>query len=335
MTTYENAPATRLLATRCACCGRALVDAQSVERGIGPDCAEKYGFLVEISEAARVEANALVYKIAAEPEASTVAADVERIRALGLSVLADKLTERLVPEPTITIEPMIGSGGWVEVHTPYSDRFVSVLKAGAAWGDRKWNRERRAWQVGPAAKGALNTALVAAFAGERAKGPRGAFTIGSASPAPAPVAEPAPTSYASPSERATAPAGLDAIPVIGATDAAAFSIAEINRASARRAIVGAIGEFEKVATAPEFAAALNLLRAARERLLGTDDAQPPAEAIDENGDVDCERWASIEALRSLSTADHGATAQRAFANLSAGEGSFSRDRSVLGRKFRR
>src|SRR5687767_11998091 len=42
--TYENAPATRLLATRCACCHRALVDAESVERGVGPDCAKRYGY---------------------------------------------------------------------------------------------------------------------------------------------------------------------------------------------------------------------------------------------------------------------------------------------------
>jgi gamma-glutamylaminecyclotransferase len=44
MNGYENAPATRLLATSCACCGRALLDAISVEAGIGPDCREKYGY---------------------------------------------------------------------------------------------------------------------------------------------------------------------------------------------------------------------------------------------------------------------------------------------------
>lgn len=37
MNTYENAPATKMLATNCVVCGRALVDAVSVEMGIGPD----------------------------------------------------------------------------------------------------------------------------------------------------------------------------------------------------------------------------------------------------------------------------------------------------------
>lgn len=44
MTTYENAPATKFVATHCACCGRALVDALSVQTGIGPDCRGMHGF---------------------------------------------------------------------------------------------------------------------------------------------------------------------------------------------------------------------------------------------------------------------------------------------------
>ena len=41
---YENAPATRMLATHCAACGRPLVDATSVETGMGPVCRERYGY---------------------------------------------------------------------------------------------------------------------------------------------------------------------------------------------------------------------------------------------------------------------------------------------------
>ena len=40
---YLTAPATKMLATHCAVCARALVDAKSVELGIGPDCRKKYG----------------------------------------------------------------------------------------------------------------------------------------------------------------------------------------------------------------------------------------------------------------------------------------------------
>lgn len=41
---YENAPSTILLATACACCGRALRDAISVETGVGPECRERFSF---------------------------------------------------------------------------------------------------------------------------------------------------------------------------------------------------------------------------------------------------------------------------------------------------
>lgn len=41
---YENAPATKLLATHCCCCARPLVDAKSVELGIGPECRKRHGF---------------------------------------------------------------------------------------------------------------------------------------------------------------------------------------------------------------------------------------------------------------------------------------------------
>lgn len=41
---YENAPATRMLAIYCACCRKPLVDAKSVETGMGPVCRGKHGF---------------------------------------------------------------------------------------------------------------------------------------------------------------------------------------------------------------------------------------------------------------------------------------------------
>lgn len=40
---YEDAPSTELLATHCIMCGNELTDARSIERGVGPICAEKYG----------------------------------------------------------------------------------------------------------------------------------------------------------------------------------------------------------------------------------------------------------------------------------------------------
>lgn len=50
---YEAAPATRMLATHCAACARPLVDAKSVETGMGPDCRKRHGFNLAVSEDAR------------------------------------------------------------------------------------------------------------------------------------------------------------------------------------------------------------------------------------------------------------------------------------------
>jgi hypothetical protein len=43
MNNYVNAAATKLLATHCACCGKPLVDADSVQAGVGPDCRAMHG----------------------------------------------------------------------------------------------------------------------------------------------------------------------------------------------------------------------------------------------------------------------------------------------------
>ena len=56
---YENAPATKMLATNCCCCGRPLVDSMSVELGIGPECrggatGGGEGFLVFLSRLAQL-----------------------------------------------------------------------------------------------------------------------------------------------------------------------------------------------------------------------------------------------------------------------------------------
>jgi SWI/SNF-related matrix-associated actin-dependent regulator 1 of chromatin subfamily A len=41
---YEDAVSTKRLATNCCMCGRPLGNLKSIERGVGPDCYEKYGF---------------------------------------------------------------------------------------------------------------------------------------------------------------------------------------------------------------------------------------------------------------------------------------------------
>lgn len=92
---YENAPATKLLATACACCGRALVDAISVETGIGPECRKHYGVAFDTTDAAHAEANALVFQVARKGMTAATAQPIfDRLAALGFTVLADRIAKR-------------------------------------------------------------------------------------------------------------------------------------------------------------------------------------------------------------------------------------------------
>jgi superfamily II DNA or RNA helicase len=126
---YETAPSTLMLATNCVFCGKALRDAESVERGCGPDCAEKYfmwGGSSGVDEASFLEAVATApdpVKMVSEggienpPAAANrlihlggsywqqsptpegrlvVASTAEVLRALGYSKAADKIVSRYV-----------------------------------------------------------------------------------------------------------------------------------------------------------------------------------------------------------------------------------------------
>lgn len=187
---YENAPATKLLGTHCLCCNRPLVDAASVTANVGPDCREKYGYNVEIPEEARAEANAIVHRIAADTSAATVEQDIARLRALGLTVLADRLVARLGAEPVVTIT--VAADGNLLVKTPFNATFVETLKREIPFGARAWNKAMKVWTVAPVAKAGLWTALRAAFAGEVGVGPKGRFTIEGAASVPASVPTSAP-----------------------------------------------------------------------------------------------------------------------------------------------
>jgi hypothetical protein len=170
---YENAPATELLATSCCCCGRPLLDAQSVTAGIGPVCAEKYGYNEVVTEAARKEANVIVHRVAAAPQAATVPADIARLFALGLTKLALLLQERLA-NPSISISE---ENGWNLFKAPYSAAFVTAIKTIPPAG-RQWDSHAKAWKVLTSFKREAYWALCQVFKGETAVGPKGMFVVG-------------------------------------------------------------------------------------------------------------------------------------------------------------
>lgn len=189
---YELAPATGMLATHCCACGRPLLDATSVELGIGPVCRDKYGFGSPIDESARQEANQLVAWAAIwaqEGATAKVIAIADQIESLGLNVLAGKIRERFV---TIRLEE---KDGWIGVFTPYVEGFARTFhrcvpdtgrnaageeikvkakclhKEGRRKGKFKCYAVRRGW-----ARGVLK-ALATTWPGQYAVGPKGVFKI--------------------------------------------------------------------------------------------------------------------------------------------------------------
>jgi hypothetical protein len=114
---HENAPATKLLATACACCGRDLVDAVSVETGIGPECRKKYAIDTDVSEAARQEANALVYSVAQKGIGIRKAqAAFERLAELGFVVLAERIAKRF----RATLQPKLSEAEVAQLRKEYA-----------------------------------------------------------------------------------------------------------------------------------------------------------------------------------------------------------------------
>lgn len=178
MSSHEDAPVTALVATHCCLCGRALTDAVSLERGIGPVCAERAGLdtpgaasdwaaVVRLVPAGlvvegdpRATANRVLYRISAAQGAPEVPALVEGLRALGFAAVADRLTERLAEEGAVTVRR---EGDVLRVEAPFSPAFNNALRAAAP--GRRWDREAKAWRVPATARAGLWTALRSAFRG--------------------------------------------------------------------------------------------------------------------------------------------------------------------------
>jgi hypothetical protein len=166
---YENAAATKLLATHCCACARPLVDAKSVELGIGPICRKKYGYDLEgVSEPVRKAVNGLVFKVAANPQSLDSLAKIETIRGLGFTVLADRLESRIATVRVLMVE------GRVRLVTPYNADFVDAIRQIKG---RKWHKAEKVWSFPVSARPALWKALRLHFDGSLALGPKGPFAI--------------------------------------------------------------------------------------------------------------------------------------------------------------
>lgn len=196
---YTNSPACELVASSCACCGRPLVDAVSVEAGVGPECREKHGFdepqgapnwaafgealsdlnsTAFVNEAfavavaaldARKVANMLVYRIAAEQSGADVNAYTNAIAWLGFSKLAERIAKRVA-----AVKITETADGFIAVRGPYSERAIVELRRVPG---RVWDKAAKVNRFPVESRGHLWAALRRAYPGATATGPKGVFVI--------------------------------------------------------------------------------------------------------------------------------------------------------------
>lgn len=136
---YANAPQTKFLATNCLCCGLPLVHAESVERGIGPECS-KQGYPLEESGNENVKvAQKLIYEAAIKAQQGNVVSVLESANSLfelGFPEVAKKILKRfqnLEATAQKNAKIVINTvGGFYVVKTPYkrsqSQDFVNAWR---------------------------------------------------------------------------------------------------------------------------------------------------------------------------------------------------------------
>lgn len=169
---YENAPSTKLLATFCAACGRPLLDAVSVETGMGPHCRKAHGTQHDLTENQRVQANHLIYQIALDQTSMDSIQAAVRLALLGFTTLADKVIKRCRTFGAVVVRQ---EGSMLAVQVPYREHTLAAMRAIPG---RRWDRKRKVNLVPTTQKAALWRFLQDNYPGSRLVSDRGIITIG-------------------------------------------------------------------------------------------------------------------------------------------------------------
>jgi hypothetical protein len=152
MTTYENAPATKMLNTHCCACGRPLVDAESVTAGLGPICRGKYGLPDTLDAETHARANKLIYLCAREDvTADDLKAAVVELSLLGCDVLAARIAKR-AGRIVLTVTET-----GLDVDAPYSETFLNLRGLG------RWVKDAKVTRYPMHAAGSALTAIRSSF----------------------------------------------------------------------------------------------------------------------------------------------------------------------------
>lgn len=121
---YENAPATKMLATHCVVCRRPLLDAASVELGIGPECRNRSGVrAAQVSEEAHQRANQITHAISLGVPFQELRAMLVELNMLGFQQLASLISDRGA-SIKVTYD-----GGNLIVDSPFTEGSLATIRA--------------------------------------------------------------------------------------------------------------------------------------------------------------------------------------------------------------
>jgi hypothetical protein len=167
--TYGVENMDNIIATNCAVCKRTLVDAVSVEMGIGPHCRKKYMPPSDALLEHRDTANKLVYE-ASHSTRERRSAIAKELISLGFKDVgvAIRGKAKIVIKGT--------GGGWLLVKAPYTPDFAAAM-ARIRYSARSWNQKKKAWAFHKAVKADVWGALLACYEGQLALGPKGYFMV--------------------------------------------------------------------------------------------------------------------------------------------------------------
>ena len=157
---YEDSAACKFISTTCVICGKELVDAVSVEAGVGPKCREKYGYgeqqvgaekalskvgvplidgrVDKLFRASKYRnaSNVLLHFVAVSGAGTTEGIRAAWVvRELGFITLSNKILRRLV---RVTVEV---DGDKLAVTSPFNEQFVTRSRDISG---RKWDGSRKA-----------------------------------------------------------------------------------------------------------------------------------------------------------------------------------------------
>jgi hypothetical protein len=204
MSHYSNSAAFQMNPTHCSCCHQPLVDATSIEHGMGPICRKNYyqdappldkediepllakvnklspslaSFkfrlqtliqCLESRDAANLVNKALAVWRRDDKRTEDVILLLDILHAMGYVKMAARISE-LKAKIHIKV-----SEGFVAFDTPYNPSYVADIKKVSG---RKWDKDQKVWQVPVAKKRAAWEVLQNHFPSQLASGPRGLFRV--------------------------------------------------------------------------------------------------------------------------------------------------------------